>query len=78
MPEDTKTPSVPPVKTPVVQVPIEYAARNKSIRITKDQDTITIEFAPAIAEEIGAYRRCPVKVIFQEGNAVQVIPVLPN
>lgn len=62
--------------SPVLSVPIEYAARNKSIRVTKDQDIITIEFAPAIAEEIGAYRRCPVKVVFREGDTVQVIPVL--
>lgn len=60
-----------------IAVPTEYSSRNMAVKITKQADELTIELHPTIVEEIGAYRRCPVKVIFKEGQSVIVHPILP-
>ena len=60
--------------TEKVAVPVEFSSMNKSINIVKDGDRVTLSLNPAIVEEIGAYRRCQVHVVFTENGAVQVVP----
>ena len=57
-------------------VPVELSSMNKAINIIKDGDRVTVTLAPPIAEEIGAYRRCNVHVVFTENGSVQVLPEL--
>jgi len=79
MPEEKKQPAAVQVKSKAsekVAVPVEFSSMNKSINIIKDGDRITMSLNPTIVEEIGAYRRCVVKVSFTENGAVQVIPQL--
>ena len=56
-----------------IEPPVEISSVNKSIQIIKDGNEYTIRFAPLVAEEIGAYRRCNVCVKFTEGGRVQVL-----
>jgi len=79
MPEEKKQAAAVQVKTKTapqekVEVPVEFSSMNKSINIMKDGDRVTIVLNPTIAEEIGAYRRCNVHVVFTENGSVQVIP----
>jgi len=59
-----------------VAIPVEFSSINRSINIIKDGDRVTISLHPAIVEEIGAYRRCNVNIVFVEDGSVQVLPQL--
>ena len=63
-----------PSQPDMVAVPVEFSSVNRSINIIKDGNRVTISLHAAIAEEIGAYRRVNVKVIFDEDGLVQVLP----
>jgi hypothetical protein len=63
-------------QTDKVAVPVEFSSVNRSINIIKDGDRVTISLHPAIVEEIGAYRRCNVSVVFAEDGPVRVLPQL--
>lgn len=79
----TLTPKPPDAKPqeekkpePVVNVPKEFSAKGDSAIVRIDDKEITIDLAPVIAEEVGAYRRCRVKIVFQEKGMIRVIPQL--
>lgn len=62
---------------PEITAPLQMNSLNGAIAITKDGDDIEIVLQPTIVEEVGAYRRCPVKVKFKEGHGPMVIPMDP-
>lgn len=63
------------VKEESVQPPLEISSLNEAIKIVKDGKDITIIINPYVVEEIGSYRRCPVKINFKEGEGLSVIPM---
>jgi hypothetical protein len=60
-----------------IQVPVEFTSMNGFVRVQREGDQTTIMLHPTIVQEIGAYHRCRVKVIFRENQGIQVIPILP-
>ncbi|MHA2065827.1 MAG: hypothetical protein ACXABY_15755 [Candidatus Thorarchaeota archaeon] len=56
--------------------PVEIASAKNGIRVTLDQDEVTIDIAGLIAEDIGCYRRVKIiRVKFKEGQAPQIVPI---
>ena len=76
----TPVPAAPQKAEPTadkIAVPIEFASKNKNVRITKEKDLVTIELIPAIVAEVGAYHRVNVKIAFLDNGNVVVVPSMP-
>jgi len=67
--------ATPATEAATIQVPLELCSKNKSIRITREKDVMTIELTPAVVAEIGSYHRVSVKVMFVENGNVAVVPL---
>lgn len=54
--------------------PQEIVARGGAIKIVRDGKDVTIDIDPMIVQEVGSYQRCKVRIAFQEGGGVRVLP----
>lgn len=70
-------PVQPKADAATLPVPLELYSKNKSVRVTKEKDIVTIELTPAVVAEIGSYYRVNVKVAFAENGNVVVVPSAP-